>query len=217
MIDLTQERDVETLRQISLLLERENQPLITKTLQLTAELARVRGLPNPEQLTLAELHALEQRRAELLAPATDTPSPAKPSPPPPPGHGPRPARGRRGAGRLPRATDTPSPAKPSRPPRPGHGPRSQPTLPVVDIHHELPLDQRACPACGGALTEMTGQTEDAERITTVKLTYQVEHHRRHKYRCACNGAVVTAPGPTQVVAGGRYAPEFGVGVAVAKY
>ena len=45
MIDLTQERDVETLRQISLLLERENQRLITKTLQLTAELARVRGLP----------------------------------------------------------------------------------------------------------------------------------------------------------------------------
>jgi hypothetical protein len=57
MIDLTQERDVETLRQIGLLLERENHRLITKTLQLTAELARVRGLPNPEQLALAELQA----------------------------------------------------------------------------------------------------------------------------------------------------------------
>jgi hypothetical protein len=42
-----------------------------KTLQLTAELARVRRLPNPEQLALAELRALEQRRAELLAHATD--------------------------------------------------------------------------------------------------------------------------------------------------
>jgi transposase len=183
MIDLTQERDVETLRQISLLLERANQRLITKTLELTAENARLRGLPDPEQLTLAELRALEQRRAQVLAPAADT-----------------------------RAT-----AKPSRPPRPGHGPRPQPTLPVVEIHHELPLEQRACPACGGALTEMTGQTEDSERITTVKLTYQVEHHRRQKYRCACNGAVVTAPGPVQVIAGGRYAPEFSVGVAVAKY
>jgi hypothetical protein len=57
MIDLTQERDVETLRQIGLLLEHENHRLITKTLQLTAELARVRGLPNPEQLALAELQA----------------------------------------------------------------------------------------------------------------------------------------------------------------
>jgi transposase len=64
---------------------------------------------------------------------------------------------------------------------------------------------------------MTGQTEDSERITTVKLTYQVEHHRRQKYRCACNGAVVTAPGPAQLIPGGRYAPAFGVGVAVAKY
>jgi transposase len=183
MIDLTQERDVDTLRQISLLLERENQRLITKTLQLTAELARLRGVPDPEQLALAELRALEQRRAQLLAPPTDA-SPA---------------------------------AKPSRPPRPGHGPRSQPTLPAVEIRHELPPDQRACPACGGALTEMTGQTEDSERITTVKLTYQVEYHRRQKYRCACNGAVVTASGPTQVIPGGRYAPEFGIGVAVAKY
>jgi hypothetical protein len=64
MIDLTQERDVETLRQISLLLERENHRLITKTLELTAENARLRGLPDPEQLALAELRALEQRRAQ---------------------------------------------------------------------------------------------------------------------------------------------------------
>jgi hypothetical protein len=73
MVDLTQERDVDTLRQISLLLDRENQRLITKTLQLTAELARLRGVPDPEQLALAELRALEQRRAEVLTPAR-TPS-----------------------------------------------------------------------------------------------------------------------------------------------
>jgi transposase len=90
-------------------------------------------------------------------------------------------------------------------------------LPVVAIRHELAPDQRACPACGGALTEMTGQTEDSDRVTTIKLTYQIEHHVRQKYRCACNGAVMTAPGPAQVIPGGRYAPEFGVGVAVAKY
>jgi transposase len=160
-----------------------NQRLITKTLELTAENARLRGLPDPEPLALAELRALEQRRVQLLAPAAE-PTPA---------------------------------AKPARPPQPGHGPRPQPTLPIVEIHHELPLDQRACPACGGELTEMTGQREDSERITAVKLTYQVEHHRRHKYRCACNGAVVTAAGPAQVIAGGRYAPAFAVGVAVAKY
>ena len=59
--------------------------------------------------------------------------------------------------------------------------------------------------------------ETSERITSIKLTYQVERHVRQKYRCACNGAVVTAPGPAQLIPGGRYAPEFAVGVAVAKY
>lgn len=64
---------------------------------------------------------------------------------------------------------------------------------------------------------MAGKYESSERITTVKLTYHVEQHLRQKYRCACNGAVVTAPGPPQIMPGGRYAPAFAVGVAVAKY
>src|SRR5215510_12497932 len=185
MVELTKEQDLETLRQISLLLDRENQRLITKTLELTAELARLRGFPNPEQLQLAVLQDLEQRRAQLfhheVQPSSD-----------------------------------PS-ARATRPVHPGHGPRPQPTLPVVEIHHELPPEDRQCPACGGELKEMPGQAEMSERITTVKLSYQVEHHVRQKYRCRCNGAVVTAPGAVQVTPGSRYAPEFGIGVAVAKY
>ena len=72
--------------------------------------------------------------------------------------------------------------------------------------------RRAAASCGEA-----GQTEDAERITTVKPDVSGRASPAQKYRCACNGAVVTAPGPTQVIPGGRYAPEFAVGVAVAKY
>jgi hypothetical protein len=101
----------------------------------------LRGLPDPGQLALAELQALERRRAPTLTPAPPT-SPT---------------------------------VTPSRPPRPGHGPGSQPALPVVEIRHQLPPpDQRACPACSGELTEMTGQSEDSDRVTTIKLTYQVE-------------------------------------------
>jgi hypothetical protein len=48
----------------------------------------VRVLPNLEQLALAELRALEQRRGELLAPPADT-APAKPSRSPRRGHEPR--------------------------------------------------------------------------------------------------------------------------------
>jgi transposase len=182
MVELTKEHDLETLRQISLLLDRENQRLITKTLELTAEVARLRGVVDPEQLQLPVLRELERRRAQVFHHDA-------------------------------RASSTTSAA----PRRPGHGPRPQPTLPVVEIRHELLPDERQCPACEGELMEMRGQAEISERITTVRLTYQVEHHVRQKYRCRCNGAVVTAPGPAQVVPGSRYAPEFGIGVAVAKY
>ncbi len=183
MVQLKDERDLDTLRQISLLLDRENQRLIDKVRQLTAELARLRGAPNVEQLELALLQELEHARAQVF---------------------------RREARR-------PDPVSRSRPPQPGHGPRPQPTLPAIEIRHALPPDQRQCPACGGEMSEMTGQVETSERITTVKLTYQLEHHVRQKYRCGCNGAVVTAPAPPTLIPGGRYAPEFAVGVAVAKY
>ena len=171
VVPLREERDVETLRQISLLLERENQRLIAKNLQLTAELARVRGLPEVAQLTFEVALTLQQTRAAILEGAAAAPTPTTP-----------------------------------RPPRPGHGPREQPALPIIEVRHELPADQRGCPACGGTLTELVGQCETAERITTVKATYHVEHHARQKYRCACNGAVVTAPAPPTLIPGGRYYP-----------
>jgi transposase len=182
VVPLAGERDVDTLRQISRLLERENQRLITQNLQLTTELARLRGLPEVAQLTFAIEQTLHQTRAAILGGAPAAPAPAIP-----------------------------------RPPRPGHGPREQPALPVIEVRHELAPDQRGCPACGGTLTELAGQYETAERITTVKATYHVQHHARQKYRCACNGAVVTAPAPPTLIPGGRYTPAFAVSVAVAKY
>ena len=128
MVELTDERDVDTLRQISLLLDRENQRLIAKNLQLTAELARLRGVTDPEQLELALRQQLEQARAQALARETRPPAAAAP-----------------------------------RPVRPGHGPRAQPALPSVEIHHALAPDQRACPACGGEVTAMTGQYQTSAR------------------------------------------------------
>jgi len=64
---------------------------------------------------------------------------------------------------------------------------------------------------------MGEQTEDAEEITVIEASYQVVTHRRQKYRCSCNAAVVTAPGPAKLTPGGRYSPEFAVHVAAAKY
>jgi transposase len=161
---------------IGLLLERENHRLLAANVELRAELARLRGEPEVEQLALT----IEGR------------------PPAPP------------------TAPAPAPARP-RAPRHGHGPRDQSALPIIETVHTLPVDQRDCPACGGTLKEMTGQYETAERITTVQGSYHVERHARQKYRCACNAAVVTAPGPAALIPGGRHAPALAIGIAVAKY
>ena len=50
MAPLDEERDLETLRQISHLLTRENQRLLAANLELRAELARLRGEPEVTQL-----------------------------------------------------------------------------------------------------------------------------------------------------------------------
>jgi transposase len=64
---------------------------------------------------------------------------------------------------------------------------------------------------------MGEQSEDSEDITVIQASCQVVTHKRQKYRCSCNAAVVTAPGPVKLTPGGRYAPEFAVHVAEAKY
>jgi transposase len=90
MVPLTDERDVDTLRQISRLLDRENQRLIEKVRQLTAELARLRGTPHAEQLALALRDDLARARAQILAGRADAVTPPPPPRTPQPGHGPRP-------------------------------------------------------------------------------------------------------------------------------
>ncbi len=55
---------------------------------------------------------------------------------------------------------------------------------------------------------MGEQTEDAEEVTVVERRFVLAKHVRQKYRCRCNGAVVTAPGPKKLMPGGRYSPEF---------
>jgi len=116
---------------------------------------------------------------------------------------------------------TPPPSAPPVPHR-GHGPTAQPTLPTVDVVHELAAADLTCPQCGGTLREMAGQTEDAEEITVVERRFVLLKHRRKKYRCACNGCVDTAPGPRRLTSrpdrrGQRYSPSFAVEVAVNKY
>ncbi len=80
-MQLSDERDVDTLRQISLLLDRENQRLIEKVRQLTVELARMRGVPNADQLELTLLQDLRQAREQVLRPPARSTDASTPTPP----------------------------------------------------------------------------------------------------------------------------------------
>jgi transposase len=188
-------RDAETLRQVAVLLERENEKLHAKVTALTHELARLRGddvAAAARQLEfLKEL--LAQRERALFAPSSEQ----------------RPHR------------HEPE-AAPALAPRRGHGPKAQPDLPRLEMVHVLDRADETCPQCGGTLRPMTGQTEDAEEITVVERRFVLVTHKRQKYRCACNGCVETAPGPLRLTSrpdarGRRYAPEFAVEVAIGKY
>ncbi len=65
----------------------------------------------------------------------------------------------------------------------GHGPRLQPKLAIEEQIHELPEDERNCPACNGQLEEMGDQSEDSEEITVVQRQFKLIRRRRRKYRC----------------------------------
>lgn len=194
MIRIESEKDPEVLRQVALLLDRENKRLIDRIAKLTEEIAKLRGSDgNQLQLELDALKdLLAQRERMLFADSSERRTHC---------HDQHRNDGDAGADQ----------------PRRGHGPRQQPELPFTEKIHELPEDKRQCSFCGGCLTEWNGQFEESEEITVVKRSFTVVKHKRKKYRCSCNAQVATAPGPLKLQPGGRYSVEFAVEVAAAKY
>ena len=190
MTRIEQIKDVDTLRQVAVLLDRENHRLHERLAKLSAEIDQLKGR---EATTLQrELDALKevlaQRERAIFGDKTE---------------------------RRPRTDAEDAPPKRAR--QQGHGPRPQPALPILDVIHELDVADQSCPQCGGALKEWTGQTEDSEEISVVERRFVILKHQRKKYRCACNGCVETAPGPVKLQPGSRYATGFAVEVAVQKY
>ncbi|MGV8041445.1 MAG: hypothetical protein AB2L07_15765 [Thermoanaerobaculaceae bacterium] len=193
MVTVEHEQRPEVLRQVATLLAQENDRLVREVSRLRAEVARLRGeAPGGVQQELEILkELLDRREQELFGRSSEQRPVATPE----------------------------SAAPPARPPRRGHGPTPQPRLPHLEARVELPETERGCPACGGQLAEMVGQSEDTEEITVVERQYVLRTMQRQKYRCRCNGAVVTAPAPAEprLIPGGRYSTDFATHVAVAKY
>lgn len=190
MLQVDRIQDIDQLKQVTCLVLRENEKLHRRITELTREIARLRGEPAQGRLEL-ELERLQEQldrfQRRLFAESSE----------------------KRGV-----KDKSETPVEPQ---RRGHGPRVQKKLPIQEVVHELPEGERRCPACSGLVSEMPGQYEESEEITLIRRQFVVVQHRRQKYRCRCNGAVVTAPSPARLIPGGRYSVEFAVEVATSKY
>lgn len=109
-----------------------------------------------------------------------------------------------------------SPEPAARTPHRGHRPTAQPALPIQPVDHLLD-SLPDCRVCGGTMEVMKDQFEESQEITVVETSFRIALHRRQKYRCRCNGHVLTAPGPDKLIPGGHYSVDFAVHTAIAKF
>lgn len=184
--------DLETAKQVAMLLERENARLHARLKELTSENARLRGEDGAKQLELEVLKLQEQMA--LLQHRLYGASSEKRSP-----------------------KDSEARIAPPRNRNKGHGPREQIALPVVEQKHELAEVERRCELCDGELIEWNDQVEESDEIDVVERRFVIRKHQRQKYRCRCGNTPKTAPGPLKLVPGGRYSIDFAVEVATGKY
>lgn len=190
MINVSTEADIERLRQAAQLLQAENDRLHHRLIKLTEELSQARGDDADRlQLELQLLkEQLQQRNQALFGTSSEK-----------------------------RNRSVKDSEEESAKPLPGHGPRPQPSLPIDEVFFELDEADRMCPKCGGDLTEMAGQFEEADVVDVVSREFRIKREKRQKYVCSCGECIETALGSDKPIKGGRYSLAFAATVARDKY
>lgn len=74
----------------------------------------------------------------------------------------------------------------------------------------------SCPCCGKWMRE-SGMWEESEQLTVIPKKYVIDKILQAKYRCSCQGAIVTAPAPPRIIPGSSYSDEMILDVALSKY
>lgn len=187
---LEQIDDLDTMKQVATLLEKENTRLHKRLQAVLSENASLRGQDGQKQYEL-ELVRLQEQLAAMQQKLYGASSE-----------------------RRPKDKDK---KKGKDKPTPPTGRRQQKSLPFEEVKHELDEADRVCAECGNALCEWNGQTEDSEEIDVVVRNFVLKKHRRQKYRCTCGAAPVTAPGPLRLPGGGLYSIDFVIEVVLGKY
>ena len=109
------------------------------------------------------------------------------------------------------------PEEPKAPPKPRVKQPSE-RYPFLPIHERCVVQDPApsCPCCDKEMMA-SGMTEDSEQLTVIPKKYEILRLMRMKYRCSCQGAVLTVPSPPRIIPGSSYSDEMIVDVALSKY
>lgn len=74
----------------------------------------------------------------------------------------------------------------------------------------------SCPCCGEQMSD-SGMTEDSEQLSVIPKKFEIRLQKKVKYRCSCQGAIVTAPSPARIIPGSTYSDEMIQDVVLSKY
>lgn len=81
---------------------------------------------------------------------------------------------------------------------------------TVEVVHDLPVEEKACPCCGGQRPFMKEETSEEFDLIPAKLV-RIVHRRKVYGPCRCEGfetsgakTIVTAPGPAKIVKGSDF-------------
>lgn len=96
---------------------------------------------------------------------------------------------------------------------------ANPKLSLDEEKVEHNLDNLTC-NCGDSncqLVALPNCFEESSEIDVVVHRYKIKKHLRQKYKGTCCGRMVTAPGPTKLVTGGKFSIEMAVEIAYNKF
>lgn len=106
---------------------------------------------------------------------------------------------------------------PKAPPKPRVKKPSEryPNIPVREVEiAQNPAPQCSC--CGEMMAD-SGMREESEQLTVIPKKYEILRQLRVKYRCKCQGTIVTAAAPARIIEGSSYSDEMIVDVVLSKY
>lgn len=173
---VSDEPNVDVLRQKARILESENERLSEKVSELLRENLALKGM----QSTAIEVNlpGLIKQAAGKPAGTTTTPKSERRST----------SGGNAGEKRS----------------RPGHGPTEQPDLEIEPQTYKLDEADKSCGVCGKRLDHWEGKDDVVDIVDRIPAKWIIRRCTLEKCRCPDGCSIVTADGPKKLIAGGRY-------------